>query len=669
MKKFNLYLIFLFLSVTVKSQDKEIDSLWNYIYTAKEDSNKVHTYQILGYRFGWQKGNYDTAFALINKAVELSKKINYKEGLASSYNKLGLAFYDRSDYPKAIDYYYKALAINEVIGNKYGRASNIGNIGIIYKDLNELDKALNFFFLALSIHKEVGDLEGQSANLGNIGIVFYMKFDHSNALKYYNKALKLNIESKNSTGQAINLGNIGLVYNELNEKEKALTYLKEALRIYKENSNKYGQSDQLTNIGMLYSELKQYAKAEYYIKQAIDIQLDIKSLDELKYSYEGLSDVYLKTNRHKEALEIYKKFISVRDSINNIENTKATIQRELQFNYEKKATADSVRVAQEKKIVTSQLEKEKTQRTALYLGLILVGVFSLFMAQRYRVTNKQKKIIEQKEQETQKQNLVISQQKELIEIRHKEITDSINYAERIQHALLASKKILDENLQEYFIFFKPKDVVSGDFYWATTLNNRNFALMCADSTGHGVPGAIMSILNIACLKETSLLGITSPDLFLNEARKLVIENLKNDGSPEGGKDGMDGSMLCFDFVNKKLECANANNPVLIVRNHELIEIKADRFPIGKHDRDKEPFTLHTIQLQKGDMIYTFTDGFADQFGGVQGKKFKHKKLQELLILISKEPMADQKLKLNNTFNEWKGNLEQVDDVTIFGVKI
>ncbi|MCC7332954.1 MAG: tetratricopeptide repeat protein [Flavobacteriales bacterium] len=669
MKKFNLFLICIYFSLTVKSQDKEIDSLWNYVNTAKEDSNMVYTYQTLGFRCGWQKGNYDTAIALVNKAVELSKKINYKDGLASSYNKLGIAFYERSDYPKAIDYYYKALAINEVMGNKYGRASNIGNIGIIYQDMNEFDKALNFYFLALSIHKEVGDIEGQAANLGNIGIVFYLKFDHSNALKYYNKALKLNIDAKNSTGQAINLGNIGMVYSELNEKEKALTYFKDALRINKENNDKYGQADQLTNIGILYSDLKQYAQAEYYIKQAIDLQIEIESLNELKHSYEGLSDVYLKTNRHKEALEIYKKFISVRDSINNIENTKATIQKELQFNYEKKATADSVRVAQEKKIVTSQLEKEKTQRTALYLGLILVGVFSLFMAQRYRVTNKQKKIIEQKEQETQKQNLVISQQKELIEIRHKEITDSINYAERIQHALLASKKILDENLQEYFIFFKPKDVVSGDFYWATTLNNRNFALMCADSTGHGVPGAIMSILNIACLKETSLLGITSPDLFLNEARKLVIENLKNDGSPDGGKDGMDGSLLCFDFVNKKLECANANNPVLIVRNHELIEIKADRFPIGKHDRDKEPFTLHTIQLQEGDMIYTFTDGFADQFGGVQGKKFKYKKLQELLIQISKETMADQKLKLNNTFNEWKGNLEQVDDVTIFGVKI
>ena len=265
--------------------------------------------------------------------------------------------------------------------------------------------------------------------------------------------------------------------------------------------------------------------------------------------------------------------------------------------------------------------------------------------------------------------LEIKEQKHLIEEKHKEITDSINYAERIQRSLLASKKLLDENLNDYFIFFKPKDVVSGDFYWATKLNNNYFALVTADSTGHGVPGAIMSILNIACLKEASLQGITSPDLFLNETRRLVIENLKNDGSLEGGKDGMDGSLLSFDFKNNVLQFALANNPLWLVRGNEFIEIKGDRFPIGKHDKDKEPFTLHTIQLQKGDVVYSLTDGFADQFGGAGGKKFKFKQLQELLLSVAPEPMSAQKEKLNEVFENWKGNLEQVDDVTIFGVRI
>jgi ligand-binding sensor domain-containing protein/serine phosphatase RsbU (regulator of sigma subunit) len=285
---------------------------------------------------------------------------------------------------------------------------------------------------------------------------------------------------------------------------------------------------------------------------------------------------------------------------------------------------------------------------------------------------------ERLEKVVQERTAEVQEQKQLIEVKHKEITDSINYAERIQRSLLASKKILDDNLSDYFIVFKPKAVVSGDFYWAAKLSNNNFALVTADSTGHGVPGAIMSIVNIASLKEALLQEITSPDLFLNETRRLVIENLKNDGSPEGGKDGMDGSFLSFDFKTNILQCASANSPIWIVRTSsssevgdkpELIEIKADRFPIGKHDRDNTSFTLHTINLQKGDVVYTLTDGFPDQFGGLKGKKFKHKHLKEFLLEIAHEPMQTQKQKLNDAFINWKADLEQVDGVTIIGIRI
>ncbi len=271
--------------------------------------------------------------------------------------------------------------------------------------------------------------------------------------------------------------------------------------------------------------------------------------------------------------------------------------------------------------------------------------------------------------EVRKATKEIVAQKHLVEEKHKEITDSINYAERIQRALLASKITLNENLPDYFILFKPKDIVSGDFYWASKLNNNHFALVTADSTGHGVPGAIMSILNIACLKEAVTQGLSSPDKILNETRRLIIENLKNDGSAEGGKDGMDGSLLSFDFKNKILYSATANNPICVIRNMQLIEIKADRMPIGKHDKDKTPFTLHALDLQKGDIIYTLTDGFSDQFGGISGKKFMYKQLQELLLSISNESMKVQKQKLNDVFDKWKGDLEQVDDVTVIGIRI
>ncbi len=268
----------------------------------------------------------------------------------------------------------------------------------------------------------------------------------------------------------------------------------------------------------------------------------------------------------------------------------------------------------------------------------------------------------------------VVEQKELIEEKQKEIVDSINYAQRIQKALLASDQLLNTNLKNYFLFFKPKDIVSGDFYWASTLANGNFALLTADSTGHGVPGAMMSMLNISCINEAiNERKYTSPAQILNHARHRIIQSLAQDGSLEGGKDGMDCSLVAFDLKNKKIIYSSANNPVWIVRKsgngYELIDLKSDRMPVGKHEKDNVPFNEQTIELQSGDMIYTLTDGFADQFGGAKGKKFKYKPLQDFLVAHVNDSLKHQRQELEKAFNDWRGSLEQVDDVCIIGVRI
>ena len=270
---------------------------------------------------------------------------------------------------------------------------------------------------------------------------------------------------------------------------------------------------------------------------------------------------------------------------------------------------------------------------------------------------------------TERTKTIVEQKVEL-EHKNKEILDSINYAQRIQKALLASNHLLNENLKDYFIFFKPKDIVSGDFYWGTKASNHHFILATADSTGHGVPGAIMSMLNISCLHE-AIEGqklIHTSDI-LNYTRSKIIKHLLNDGSEQGGKDGMDCSLIAFDFDNKKIIYSAANNPIWIVRTGELIELKPDKMPIGKHDKDHESFTQHQFDLVKNDMIYTLTDGMPDQFGGPKGKKFMYKQLKELLVSMSQLPMNEQKTILDAEFNNWKGNLEQVDDVLIIGIRI
>lgn len=273
------------------------------------------------------------------------------------------------------------------------------------------------------------------------------------------------------------------------------------------------------------------------------------------------------------------------------------------------------------------------------------------------------------EQKVKDRTAEVVQQKDIIEEKHKEITDSINYAERIQRTFLSTREILDNNLGEHFILFKPKDVVSGDFYWSEKLNNDDFILAAADSTGHGVPGAIMSLLNITCLENSVKEGFAEPDEILNHTRTNIIERLKKDGSTDGGKDGMDCSLLCFNASKTKLRFALANNPLWLVRKGELLEYAPDKMPVGKHDKQHIPFTRHAIDLQKEDVIYIFTDGYADQFGGPKGKKFKYSNLQKLLVENAYLPMQNLNKKLTVEFETWRGDLEQIDDVCVIGIRI
>lgn len=331
--------------------------------------------------------------------------------------------------------------------------------------------------------------------------------------------------------------------------------------------------------------------------------------------------------------------------------------------------------------------------------LTLIGIVYLIIKQQTKKLKQRQKELEHKIDIATED---IREQKHIIEEKHKEITDSINYAERIQRSFLATKDLLDENLSslrggttkqsqtineiatlplvarndasDYFVFFKPKDVVSGDFYWAKKLSNDNFALVTADSTGHGVPGAIMSLLNITSIESAIKEGFLQPADILNVTRQTIIERLKKDGSAEGGKDGMDCSLISFDFKTKKLTVSAANNPVWIIRKNELgvtevLDIKPDKMPVGKHDKDSISFTQQEIQLQGGDVVYTLTDGFPDQFGGEKGKKFMSKNLRELLVTNSHLPMQEQHELLNETFTDWVGNLEQVDDVCVIGVRV
>jgi serine phosphatase RsbU (regulator of sigma subunit)/Tfp pilus assembly protein PilF len=607
----------------------------------------------------------DSVVPICNRAIALAdenlsransnEKRVYLLYKASAISNLGFIYEDFGDIPKAIEHYTAAMKIQEQIQDEEGVANTLINLGVINEYQEEIGKALEYYKKAYDIQLKINDKRGAAFSLNNIGGLYEHKNDYQSAIGYHLKSLKLREELGDKKNIAQSLNNVGANHFFMHQYEEAIGYFQRALDLRIEMGDRPGMCNSYENFAKLYSEQNELLKAEVSGLKALEIAKELHFPEVIKGSSEVLYIVYKKMNRPAKALEMHELYTTMKDSIRNDDTKKASLKSQLQYVYDKKMVADSVRVQEEKKVINAQLQEEKTKKYALYGGLLLVVVFALFVLNRFKISQKQKAIIQE--------------QKHVVEEKHKEITDSINYAERIQRSLLASNDMLRANLNNYFVLFKPKDVVSGDFYWAAKLSNGNFVTVTADSTGHGVPGAIMSIVNIASLKEAVSKGITSPDAILNETRRLVIENLRNDGTEHGGKDGMDASLLSFDFNKKTLYCANANNPVWIIRHNELMEIKADRMPVGKHDKDTFPFTLQTINLQKGDMVYTLTDGFPDQFGGEKGKKFKYKQLQDFLLSVYQEPMEVQQQKLNRAFDIWKGNLEQVDDVTIMGILI
>ncbi len=274
----------------------------------------------------------------------------------------------------------------------------------------------------------------------------------------------------------------------------------------------------------------------------------------------------------------------------------------------------------------------------------------------------------QQKEEIEAQRDELEVQRDKIAFQNKNITDSIHYARRIQTALLPTDEMMKQLLGEHFVLYKPRDIVSGDFYWITQKNNKTI-LVVADCTGHGVPGAFMSILGVAYLTEI----VAGQEWFsaseiLENLRKNIIQSFPKSGAREETKDGMDLSLCIIDYVGMKLQYAGANNPLLLVREDELITLKADKQPIGLHPR-MDAFNNQELDIKQGDLIYMFSDGYIDQFGGPESKKFMSKPFKSLLLAISMQELDKQKLLLEKAHNEWKGSEEQMDDILVIGFKI
>jgi len=614
-------------------------------------------------------GKYLEAIKYGEISLKLAEEINDKKMMAGQIGNLGIVYQNIADFPKALECYYKSLKLAEELGEKRSIGVNYVHISSILRYQNEFKKALEYLEKSLKIAIELGDVQMQGAIIGDFGTVYEAAGDIKKSIEYTLKSIKITHDLNDVYSESFKWSELCARYAAINEYDKSLEAGNIALKLATETGSENLISYSLEDLGICKIKMKNYREAEKDLLRSLALSEKNGELERIEIVESILSDLYQSTGNYELAFRHYKKHISLRDSMNNRENSRKLIKNELNFEFDKKEAV--LKEQQEKERLLSE-EASRRQNIIIFSVIIVLCVvlfFTYMVVKSLRVTKKQKQIIEEKEKETQQQNVIITQQKHLVEEKHKEITDSINYAERIQRSLLASKDLLDKNLKDHFVYFQPKDVVSGDFYWATELSSGKFILATADSTGHGVPGAIMSILNISCLKESVKEGLVEPADILNNTRKLIVEILKKDGSAEGGKDGMDCSLLLFDLKNNEFTYSAANNPVWIIRQRKLIEFEPDKMPVGKHDKDTIPFKQHTIKLQKGDVVYTFTDGLPDQFGGEKGKKFMYKRMKELFISVSELSPKQQKESIANMFNNWKGDLEQVDDVCVIGVKV
>ena len=611
-------------------------------------------------------GDLDQALVAQLKSKSIKLELNDELGLGKTLTNIGNIYQIQGNYGEAIENYMQSLKLKEKLNDDRGIGNVLNNLGSVYQGMNEWDMAIQFYKKSLEYKRKIDDQKGISNSLLNLGMAYESKKVIDTAMNYYQESLALKNIINDNYGKSIALNNIGSLLLDEGKYEEALDFFEQGLAIRKAIEDQQGIANSLNNLARVYFYRNDLAKALQIAKESLQIAQETGAVFETKEASFTLWEINRKLGKYKESLAMYELYIQSRDSMNSEENQKEVIRQTYKYEYEKKATADSIQTSEQNKVKDAQLlaqqaenRQQAQQKYFLFAGLALALLFGIFIFNRFRVTNRQKGVIENQKKQV---DLAFAE----LEEKNTEILDSINYAKRIQSAILPPLKDVKDCLPNSFILYKPKDIVAGDFYWLERKVDKILIAAC-DCTGHGVPGAMVSVVcNNGLNRSVREYNLTDPGKILDKTREIVIQEFEK--SEEDVKDGMDIALCTLE--GKKLKYAGANNPLWIKRKDkaEIEEIKADKQPIGKYSTPL-PYTTHSVELNTGDTVYLFSDGFSDQFGGEKGKKFKSTNFKQLLCEIQNESMEQQKEILNQTFEDWKGTLSQVDDVCVIGIRI
>jgi len=601
----------------------------------------------------WQTGAYSKGILYANAGLKIAREHHLKKMEALLLNNIGIIHDYEGHYPEALKNYFDALKIQEKIKDKQGEAYTLSNIGLIYSIQNNNDEALIFHQRSLSIRKQINYQPGIAASYNNIGICYLNDKDFSKALFYFSRSRDMDTEMNDSIGLMDDLNNIALCYMKTGRIDEALETFDKCLKLRIHFNDQFGVSKAYNNIGTCYSILKEYDKAEEAFIKGLQIGQRIGGKESIWYAYENLSEIYEAKKDYKKAFAYMQLALKEKEEWNSASSIRKETETKLNYQFEKKNEQERLR--QIKKDIEDQERRKQSFMMLCGLGIILliVGIFSLFLYRRWKEASEQRRIIDL--------------QRNVVQEKNNEILDSINYAQRIQTAILPSEETLAKELRNYALMFQPKDIVAGDFYWVQAKGDTVFFAV-ADCTGHGVPGAFMSLLCHNALNRSIVeYNCKDPGKILNQTRDIIVTEFAK--SQMNLHDGMDISLCVWDKTNGSVSWAGANNPLWLIQANDsnLIELKGDKQPVGNHHLFRE-FTTHQIKVESGTRLFLFSDGIPDQFGEESGKKFKTRRLRELILETRHMTVEAQKHAIQENFNQWKGNVDQIDDVCLLIVE-
>lgn len=636
----------------------------------------------------------------LNKALAIAEQINFKAGIARANRALGLVYFGLGDYSLSLSANYKALQLaDEVKHSPNFKATVSASIGKIHEIQRNLDQAEEYYTKSFALNTKNKNRRNLAYDYSNLANVEMLRQNYDKSLAYHQEEQKIKEEFKDTLGLAFTYNDIAVLYNYQNKLEKATYYYEKGVKILEKTPMGYYKTALNINLAEAYQRINKKAEAEKIALQSLEEAKKLQAKDLALRATAVLYNLNGKKKNYQKAYEYLLLHKTLRDSTYNEQHLKEISQMETNFQVKQQQKENEL-LKRENKLQTEEIkikdaEAMKNRLLVMFSGIavaMLVVLASVFyrniqlkkksndiLTQKNQEINQQKEEISAIAEELRGTNQIIHVKNLEIEKKNDDILSSINYAKRIQNAILPLQSRIAEVFGEenFFIYYKPREIVSGDFYWfhSGMFPKPYTIFVAADCTGHGVPGAFMSMIGNDLLNEiVNSRRVLSPELILQELNEGIRNVLKQDQNDS--RDGMDIAIITLwkdENHFTTLEYAGAMNPLYYVRNEEFTEIKADKKPIGGFYTNKnaaQHFTKHTVELGKEPTtIYLCSDGFQDQFGGGNGKKFMVKQLRETLFSLSKLPLAIQKEKLEATFESWKGQQKQIDDVMMIGLRV